>query len=595
MSNVYLAISRTDQTPHFSLSALGQSAARFLPFVPEETLQHIDPHHRWALFGWSVLPEGARGSYWHQANDHWLTYNGWISEGEGEGLGRPDLSDSVAAVASQRLSRQGFHTYCDNTEGEWSLLHITADGQIRAACDFLGGQHLYYGEHRGVCAVSNRAMLVAAALNQGELPSLQPEFFSMLFMATAAPIGSHTPFKHVSLLLQNQRLQIVNGRLTRSSNHAPEPDGHSRTELPDWDTHHRGLLQRVTQIQNLPDLSWSVALTGGKDSRLVFAALIDSGAIDAVDYAFLHAHPDHPDVALGEQLASHYGLEFRRFDPSFPDDGFLDALEIHNVQTEYALNAWDLRTRTERPRQGTLHGCYGEIYRGHVEPQFALGWGWVHRKYLRPGYLDIASLMTPTARSYCRRQLEHWIEARQAEQSPRLHLHDRFHREMRMQRWMGQVQLSNALATVMIAPIPSRSLLHLYRQLSLRDRQTERVHFELMRRCDPWLARQPFANDSWSPWLPQTRRFRTPAFTRSAHSRSRQIAYWQRYQDEIRAFLLNEAPSALFEILDPLALKDLLDRAGDTPDFVSLRAIFAAAGVRHALDTPYRPRHLTLS
>ncbi|MFU8803918.1 MAG: hypothetical protein ACNA8W_08935, partial [Bradymonadaceae bacterium] len=152
--------------------------------------------------------------------------------------------------------------------------------------------------------------------------------------------------------------------------------------------------------------------------------------------------------------------------------------------------------------------------------------------------------------------------------------------------WVGHAQMSDALATLTFTPIVSARLLEYYQSLSLLDRQNERIHFELMNRCDPWLVEQPFANDRWSLMLRAARSHRTPPVKGGVHRLSRQMAYWQKHQEIIGEYLRSPGPSPFFDIVDPRRLADLLDRAGPTPDFVTLRAIFGALGIRHALDEP---------
>ncbi len=580
MSNVYLALSSDRDR---NLSALAGEVEPFLPFDAEARHERLSADGRAGIWAWSVLQEAARGSFWSATDDEVVTYNGWIAE-----RGSTSIDTSVAESAAEILDEIGVDRFAREVDGDWSLLRFHCDGVIEGCCDFLGGQHLYYGTRNGVAAVSNRAMVVAAALNDGHLPAPEPLFLSWLLTSPAAPVGDLTPFKGVHLLLSDDRLIAESGRVD------VDPIDATAQWSSDWSESCERFVERAAQIKKLPDLNFSLALTGGKDTRLVLAGLVAADALDSVDHAFLHSVPEHPDVIVGRQLADHYGLEFRLFEPRTASDDIHAALSRHNFQTEFSANAWDLKGCDQKPREATLHGTYGEIYRGHADLKFALGWKWVERKYLRRSYIDLADILTEEAIRYCHDGLQQYLEELRSRQIPRLHLHDTFHRHVRMQRWMGQLQLHSSCATVAMAPIPSAGLLEKYRRLSLRERQSEKTHYELMRRCDEWLVAHPFANDKWSPLLPTARLRGARPVTGSAHRLSRQMVIWQKHGETITDFLRDPSSSPFFDIVDAKRLSDLLERAGESPDFVTLRAILAAAAVRHAIDVGVETHRIAL-
>ena len=572
MSNIYLALRSVGKNPT-QLSSITKATTSYLPFEPEQSVSLASRDEKTLVTCWSVLSEAARGGFWDSVGNELVTYNGWFVE-------QCELPQSTMAHSARTMmQRLGAQKFSQTVGGDWSLVRMNADGELDGICDFLGGQHLYYGEHDGLIAVSNRAFLVAAALHGGQIPSLNPFFLSWLLTSAAAPVGDHTVFDHVSLLLAGNRLKVTQTGLSI----LPIPE---LNVARDWSKRVEEFQDRVAQIKRLPELPFSLALTGGKDSRLVLAGLLASDSLDSVTEAFLHAHPDHPDVIVGQKLAEQFGLSFRLFEPRTGGDDVFDAFARHNFQTEFSANAWDLKGCDERSRAAQLHGSYGEIYRGHADLTFQLGWPFIRRKYLRRSYIDIADILTEDALDYCRQGLSSFLRVHRESGTKYLHLHDHFHRHVRMQRWMGQLQLLSSLATLSIAPIADPRLLAHYQTLSLRQRQGERVHYELMRRCSSGLVVEPFARDRWSRLLPVARWQGGPAQDGSVHGLSRQLQIWRKFGAEIQEFLLAPGAPSFSQIVDRRRLKKLLDHAGSTPDFVVLRAILAAAAIRHALHRP---------
>ncbi|MFU8806750.1 MAG: hypothetical protein ACNA8W_23275 [Bradymonadaceae bacterium] len=385
MSNVFLAISSAEPG---DFEGPVRAAARYLPILPEQSFEHISRDRCSGLWAWSVFSEAARGSFWAAEGDEALAYNGWVTEDS-----NVPMSKTVAAGLLDILGRRTLDHAARRIDGDWSMVRLGSQGQIDGLCDFMGGQHLYFGCRRGRSAVSNRALLVAAALYDGVLPTMETNFFAWLLTSVAAPVGNQTPFPDVFLLDPGERLRLHKGTWETTPIPAVEGEEHC------WESFVENFKCRAAQLKRLPGVSAIIALTGGKDSRLVLAGMAASNTLEYIDHAYLRAAPDHPDVTVGRRLAEHYGLEFRLLEPPDRDGDFLESIGRHGFQTEFALNAWDMKGFESRERVATIHGLYGEIYRGHANLGFALGWHRVEAKYLPDSYIDLAGIMTEALRT----------------------------------------------------------------------------------------------------------------------------------------------------------------------------------------------------
>ncbi len=267
---------------------LGQRASvaeRYLPVVPERHDAWTSLDGRTRLYAWSAFDEAARGGYFSSDDRDAVAYHGWLQEEESW----PNTA-TVAKNVRVALKTVGLRRLFDQRCGEYAVVQANADGSLGAATDFLGAQHVYYGERDGVVAISNRAFMVAAALDGSGLPGVDPMRLSWLMDGLRAMFGGETLFGGVRILAGDEFLEVGDRGVRLVARTA-------EAELPtsaDWDTHFDELCQRVAWIKRLPEVRFRQTLTGGKDSRLLLGALVASGAVDQLDDCFVEAEPGHP-------------------------------------------------------------------------------------------------------------------------------------------------------------------------------------------------------------------------------------------------------------------------------------------------------------
>jgi hypothetical protein len=179
-----------------------------------------------------------------------------------------------------------------------------------------------------------------------------------------------------------------------------------------------------------------------------------------------------------------------------------------------------------------------------------------------------------------------WLEPLLASRLPPLALHDRWHRECRMQRWVGQAMQADGMAALWLHPIACRATLARYLALPLLDREMHRVHFELMRRCDDWLWRQPFAHQRWAAPL-TTAQWRPGGVVGGATTALEPAAQsWRRDGAAIEALLRARRDDGFAELVDGAALDALLNRLRRRLHGQDLANAFNLAGLRSALVGP---------
>ena len=591
LSCVYLVVNTAKQG--VDLQELTRRAARYLPFVPQHKTQWSDPQATTLITCWSVLPQAARGDWWHatrhQDVDSFVAYDGWFAEPHGWPLER-----SIAHNLSEHWGAHSFEQALLEFEGEYNLLQATHDARgtrVRVGGDRAGSRHIYYAQHEGVRVISNRALLASCVVEQGARPAPSARFLSWLMSSTAAPFRNQTAWPHVHVAGPYDTVELRDDALTHPAR--PHNDEGARAPMA-W--HAQQLRARVAQIQRWPDVKKIVALTGGQDSRAVFAALLaDAGSVSHIDHAYIRADAGHPDAKVAALLASNHGVPFERLDPTTDhQDPLMQRIARHNVLTECGLHAWDLKGASTRAVQIALHGNLGELYKSHARPQNFRRPGRVRQFYTSPSYVDPHDVMTPQTRAHIQQQMGQWIDDLRAQGTRMVHMHDRIHRDARMHRWIGQATLFDGVGSMSINPLTSRKLLNKYMASSYLDQKRHTIHYELIKHTTPALLTEPFAQSRWSRLMvPWQRRYSAPVRGKSL-SLSRQWHDWKTSEAQIVECLL-EAPSPAFdEVFCPQKVRRVVTQAQRAPDTMVLKRVYGLLGIKSALIHPLEPMPFTM-
>ena len=488
--------------------------------------------------------------------------------------------------------------WLDDADGTFSVLEL-GPGRLRARSGFLGVSQLYTASTAdGGLLVGNRPLPVAAALADlgGALPQVDAEALGWLVSASRVPFGEETFFPGVSLLPGDTVLAWRDGVTRRHRRSLP-------VAVPfDAEQQAAALVERCRALAGT-DLPMRIALTGGKDSRLVLAAAVASGLAARIDHAYLKGHDGLADVQIGRRLAAATGLSFRlERSPmaEFPPE----AVDRHLALTGGMLGAWDLKAHSEVPSLVGLHGGFGEIYKSHAQPfsrlgpTGPLGWAAAGRFYRRPAWLDPFGLLRDAPRARIRARFAAWFDACRAEGQPLADLHDRWHRECRMRRWLAQSLQAGAAVAPMLNPLGGRVHLEAYLGLPLRDRIDHRWHFEVLRVLDPALLKIGLAGDRWHPRL---RRGVGGAFEgpiRGAEEVPVQRTWFARHADVIANELLRDEDDGFWQVVRRDAARAMVERAraqGTTGPHRPIEMSLALWTMRRALNGRFEPTRISLA
>ena len=177
---------------------------------------------------------------------------------------------------------------------------------------------VYLTEVPGAVIVADRATW--AAWTASRLDDHDPRQLCAL-LSPGFPLGSVTPFAGVHAVAPSTSLQLLNGAVSRRSVPLAPGGATAGGATAGGAPGSRGAREvaeaLVAAVAPLRDAGEPVelSLTGGKDSRLIAAALVKAG-VPVV--AKTHGFDDHPDVVVAAEIARRLGIEHIAATPTAP-------------------------------------------------------------------------------------------------------------------------------------------------------------------------------------------------------------------------------------------------------------------------------------
>jgi hypothetical protein len=390
----------------------------------------------------------------------------------------------------------------------------TDDDGLHARTGVTRVDPVYLAEVPGAVLVSDRASWAAAVA--GRLAEPDSVMVAAL-LSLGYPVGAATPFRGVRALSAQRQLAITAGRPIADGTRA---DGTGADRTGADGSYGAVAAALVDAVRPLGERGVPVelSLTGGKDSRLIAAALT---AAQVPFRARTHGFASHPDVIVAAMIASKLGIEHVVTEPRpaaperAPDeadvlarlrsavlvsDGMLSAFEnvgrpdprltVSPVQTGghggellrggYAPAAWSAR----RPARAWSEARGGELFRRMVTRRLGL---------LRPAAAGayLASL-APFAASLPRGPLRTL---------------DDFYLVNRAGRWSAAARQAYLLREPLVQPFFGDQVVRAARAVPLPDRITDRLHRGVLAALCPELLDLPLADSSWKsgPRIPPVR------------------------------------------------------------------------------------------
>jgi hypothetical protein len=450
----------------------------------------------------------------------------------------------------------------DGTAGRSHAGTIWADDDgVHARTGVTRVDPVYLAEVSGAVLVSDRASWAAAAA--GWLAEPDP-VMAAAFLSLGYPVGAATPFRGVRALGAQRQLTVAAGRPVMASapGNGTRADGSYGAVAAALVDAVRPLGERGVPVE--------LSLTGGKDSRLIAAALT---AAQVPFRARTHGFASHPDVIVAAMIASKLGIEHVVTEPRpvaperAPDEAeVLARLRSAVLVSDGMLSAFENVGRpdprlTVSPVQTGGHG--GELLRGGYAPAAwsarrpARAWSEARGTELfRRMVTRRLGLLRPAAAGAYLASLAPF-----AASLPRgpLRTLDDFYLVNRAGRWSAAARQAYLLREPLVQPFFGDQVVRAARAVPLPDRITDRLHRGVLAALCPELLDLPLAGSGWKsgPRTPPVRAAAdagtAPAGAGAAGADS--AADWRRAYGDQMARLLRDyaldlgAAGGMFEIV----------------------------------------------
>jgi hypothetical protein len=402
---------------------------------------------------------------------------------------------------------------------------------------------VYLAEVPGAVVVSDRASWAAAVA--GRLGEPDPVMVAA-FLALGYPVGAATPFRGVRALDGRQRLTVTGGRLVVTADRGESAGAGS------YDSVAAALVDEVRPLGER-GAPVELSLTGGKDSRLIAAALT---AAKVPFLARTHGFASHPDVIVAAMIARRLGVEHQVTEPrpaareQAPEQArqhtgdeadLLARLRSAVLVSDGMLSAFENVGRpdpvvTAGPVQAGGHG--GELLRGGYAPAAwsdrrpARAWSETRAAELfrRMVTRRLGLLRPATAGAYLASL------APFAATLPRgpLRALDDFYLVNRAGRWSASARQAYLIRSPLVQPFFADRVVQAARVVPLPDRITDRLHRGILAELCPDLLDLPLAGSGWKSGP------RTPPVRAAATAGSGGASDWRRAYGDQMARLLRD-------------------------------------------------------
>ncbi|HEX4108003.1 MAG TPA: hypothetical protein VHX88_07700 [Solirubrobacteraceae bacterium] len=468
-----------------------------LPFFAAETL--VQWHGAGGRVGWvSVATEPSRTGGVHyrcvEEGQSALFAGRPIRWGAGGG------ADGRGAVDAARYLRPDSERWADELDGRGTVVRAGAHG-LELFADALGAYPLYEASAPdGGRWFSNNADALRRLCGQGGVD----EQVLASVLAGGWSLGGHPVWRAVR-------------RVPRGTLVSAEPDGreHRRELLPlaeivrmaggplDAAAAAADLIELTAALADWPGRPNVVPLTGGRDSRVIFAAARHAGFSFA---AATGGAPGDPDVRVAAALCERVGMTHELLEADPHGDRFGDpqrAARITHLVSGGTATLADGAGFPLGPRAGALplwhSGQGGEIARSYYGPGGPGVAAHLYRRLSgrRPGRRAPVSAEAERA---VRGQIDAFVAQVRGAGARTADVGDLFYLLERMACWAAPAHGAVELIRDTTSPLWSRRLLPALLALPARRRALEGFHHRVLEQLDPRLLGVPFQDgETWPP------------------------------------------------------------------------------------------------
>lgn len=467
--------------------------------------------------------------------------------------------------------------YVANTNGTFAICLLNKDsGRMSIYNSFMRMEPVYYSQDKNGVYVANRAVFVNLLAN--DRTSIEYDISNMGAFASAGYyVSEYTPFKGVNVMPVNSEIQLKNGKMRMNSiDNAEELIGTKKNPTSaDYYDLAQALIDSTAGIDTTAQIS--LALTGGKDSRLLAAVFSAAGyPIET----FTNGFETFPDVIVAQRVARQLGLPHTvnipqtfndekskvsfvladMFAPSlekiFQSEGMISVYE--NLGPPYRPNTVVNNKRISIGGNGgaILKGGFAKVYKECNEADFA--------KFKSTFCWGCENLFLPNQQKVFYDQLSEYLESNRSYAD----IMDRFYFKLRNGRWGASGNSATIVPRKVVKPFFDSVFAKKCMMIDIDLRKNDMANYQILKHINPALTEVPFAEDRWgfemdgpidgnmAAW-----RLREPVLghkfgTSGFNWREAVFTY---LKDEMYSKIFAPEASMIFELIDREKLQELFD------------------------------------
>lgn len=449
----------------------------------------------------------------------------------------------------------------------FSLLY---ENQFIAWNNITRAEPIYWCETPDKIVVGTKALLVHLIAHGIEKPEYEINALTS-FINNGFFCDETTPYKGVNILERNSQLKVENNNVYikqiddfHSIMYSMDPDKQFYDEITDLFLDSFSYLKKHDNVLK-------VGLTGGKDSRLVVAAM---NALDLNFETSTNGYDDTADVIIAKKIANQLGLPHRVVIPSEGKPSINVDLFNRTVNTiknsEGMLYSYENLSGLNplfNSNKIRLGGQGGEIYRGGYAKKFNIPTKEKLYNHLLSGFARYRNFVQKNQISIYTRFLEEFIE----KQPSHLEYNDilnSFYLSYRAGRWSASASAAYTLGYYTYPPFFENKLVKKAQLLKTYYGSSELLIYNILLRIAPELVDIPFAEDRWSfekdnpysryqlkNWIA-----RKPVYSTSAKGGFN----WRKnvlnnYKDQFYEVIFHDDNSPLFDVIHKQEVKKLFN------------------------------------
>jgi hypothetical protein len=406
-------------------------------FVPTDHLFWVDDAQGVAFAGWQAITAvGEVGAYWCTDDSGLTAFAGRMwprgrmwQKGKGWAHHLAEYWHTHPTVAEQQV-----------LGGIYAAVSITRNGVGKIVSDPLSIAIVYRAESDDLVVYSTSARLAARVAATPNEPQRDPRGIAWLpFLGWM--IGDRTGYVSTEVLPLGAYVEIAPafGSRVRFCNPTPWASDSPPCEADLVELVHEDLSASVRSATQIPAQHRIANITGGKDSRLVLALMLQEGV--AEEFEFNTSGYEHsPDAIVAHQIVERFGLRHSAPVPrAIPEEEFRRRLATHVFQTSGMFNAWEFKGSLRASPALTVTGCVGEVLRTHYHGYPSLSTvDELRTQFYGRSALRSSAIVRPDVRAELLDDLDRELVGRidAGGSAPQDHV-DSFYLRHRNRRWFG--------------------------------------------------------------------------------------------------------------------------------------------------------------